>query len=677
MSRFLAKRKHFLILTLGILLIIFPLSFFLNVPKWDNIDCFLPYRYFISDYAWNGHWPWWNPFQNLGYPGYSDLQSGAWYPIVWISLLLGKYTITSLMIELVFHFLLAGWGMFYLSRLFFNDSRIGLLLGLSYGLSGFMVGSTQLMIFLIPTAWLPWILYFLFSWFKNFKNKYLILSALSISMHITGSSPAYTIVLIYILLGIFIYQFLKQSQRKIFVLRSTWLLLLVAGLILPYITSFLDFAPYFNRLSPLQSDRLLGLNPWTLPSYISFILPYGVLADSSLFSITDLSCRNSYLGLLSIGVAIFFLLKMKFQKKHWILISLLVLSMVLAAGKETLFYDWILHLPGFGRFKHPSMYRTYIILLLLLLAGFGYQEVLKKEQNYQVRNVLIGIGLLILGIVIFSWQTTNGSNLIEAFGDLFSSKERPKQTLASLLIVNGVFSFMVICIGFVLMSSKRITVFTVLVVITLLDLGIHARMTSKTTMVYSGVSYGESQNFFNELPNEMNQSVAHENFKKLDGKSGLKHCCGIWRNVSTFHKTLSYQGHNPTAFSRYDKATNSDFSLQSHLEHPLFYSPNKELVLNHPKIGYNKFEIFVKNPSEKSQVLILNQNYHHLWEVRAKEVKLQPLVHQDLTIRVDVPSSFIGKISFEYDSKKTKFAFILSLALYIGLAFIVIRNRFL
>ena len=135
MLNFLIKNKFKITLLVLVLISLWQLSFFVFISKWDNIDAYLPYRYFISDYLWNGHFPFWNSFQQLGTPVYSDLQSGAWYPITWVLMLFGKYTITSLTLEIISCYIIAGLGFFKLSNYIHSDNRVALLLGFSYALS--------------------------------------------------------------------------------------------------------------------------------------------------------------------------------------------------------------------------------------------------------------------------------------------------------------------------------------------------------------------------------------------------------------------------------------------------------------------------------------------------------------------------------------------------------------
>ena len=163
------KYQYQILLVFIVLIALYPLSLFIYIPKWDNINGYLPYRYFASDFIWNGYLPLWNPFQNMGYPAYSDLQSGVWNPIVWIIMIFGKYTINSLIVDLLLCYIFSGLGMMKLGAYLFKCKKTAFILGISYSLSGFMVGSSQLMVFLIAMTWFPWIIYTLLQFFKTFK----------------------------------------------------------------------------------------------------------------------------------------------------------------------------------------------------------------------------------------------------------------------------------------------------------------------------------------------------------------------------------------------------------------------------------------------------------------------------------------------------------------------------
>lgn len=126
--------------------------------KFDNTMAFMPYRHFFS-VAWrDGLWPAWNPYINLGYAFPSDPQSGAWYPVFWLIALLQPYDLTSLKLEWLFHVWLAGAGMFFYVHKGLQARVLpAMTAAAGYMLSGFFVGTAQLLVFIIPAAWLPWL----------------------------------------------------------------------------------------------------------------------------------------------------------------------------------------------------------------------------------------------------------------------------------------------------------------------------------------------------------------------------------------------------------------------------------------------------------------------------------------------------------------------------------------
>src|SRR5687768_2172542 len=91
------------------LLVVFPflafwqIGWMQNTMKWDMIDQFFPYRYFIGECFNAGVLPSWNPYQFLGEPFHADPQSGFWYPVTWLLTLAGGYSVYTMNFEFVLH----------------------------------------------------------------------------------------------------------------------------------------------------------------------------------------------------------------------------------------------------------------------------------------------------------------------------------------------------------------------------------------------------------------------------------------------------------------------------------------------------------------------------------------------------------------------------------------------
>jgi len=693
---FLTQYKYPITLIALILLCIWPLSFFVFVPKWDNMGGYLPYRYFISDYLWNGHLPLWNPFQRLGYPGYSDLQSGCWNPITWIILLFGKYTVGSLMVELISYYVIAGLGMFKLSNYFYANSKTSLIIGLSYALSGFMVGSAQLMVFIIGVAWLPWCIYSVLKFFKTYELRYILLTSLCISINTSAASPAYTIILIYIFIFMFSFFLWKRRKnssdiRKI-LLGALAILCSSILLLLPYINSFIEFVPYFNRISKLPYGGFLLSNPFTIVHYISFVFPYTVISSTDIFNPTDTTLRNGYFGVVGFFFflsAVLSVFNKKLELKYVPFFILFMLSLVLAAGSNTFIYKYFYHLPGFGIFRHPSFFRAYSIFCALLAGGFVLNQVIINNYIPKKTTVfLIASVILLVIIASFAFLKSSLSEIIEVLSNVYYHKEISTATIYTHLAVNTFLILFLIALVVVLKKIFNLSLFFTLLIFVCLDLGIQATLSAPTTIYYN-FSYKSVSQYFEHLPNDINQKDNKTPLKYLDEKQGLLSVNGIWKNLSTFNKTLSCVGENPMRFSAFDEAEKNG-ALQRNIENSILFFPKKKYTkgdslqqgliwgvetpvnivdkstkIDNIKIDYNAFDGQVENNAQEKQWLLLNQNYHHLWKAYYNNELIPVRKVNEMIMGVEIPAKSNGKIQFVYESPRTKYALVISLLSYL------------
>ena len=205
---------------------------------------------------------------------------------------------------------------------------------------------------------------------------------------------------------------------------------------------------------------------------------------------------------------------------------------------------------------------------------------------------------------------------------------------------------------------------------------------------------------FENLPNEINQEPVTISLKDIS--DGNFHINSLWRNKSTYSKTIYYKGHNPTKFSSYIELEKNN-GLNLIIENPVFFIPfneiqrpenqilkpnigwnlpnrihaQKETKIINAQIGYNSFTVNVKNPSEKASLVALSQNYHHLWKatIDGKAVKIHKI--NSGIMGVEIPALYSGNIYFSFSpSVLLKISFFVSLFGYIVIAYIVFRiNR--
>jgi hypothetical protein len=105
--------------------------------KWDMLDCYLPWRFFVGESIQNGVFPLWNPYQHLGYPIHADLRS-VFYPEAFIIGLFGGYSVYTLHFLFVAYISLASLGMYLLAGHFTRNIYARFMAGMVYLLSGFL-----------------------------------------------------------------------------------------------------------------------------------------------------------------------------------------------------------------------------------------------------------------------------------------------------------------------------------------------------------------------------------------------------------------------------------------------------------------------------------------------------------------------------------------------------------
>ena len=693
--RNIKQYKTPLLLSFIIVLSVWPFSFYIYPPKWDSIDCFLPFKYFWSNHVIEGHWPFWNPYQNLGYPAYSDLQSGLWSPISWLMVFLfGKYSAVSLSTEVTLYFLIAGLGVYKYSKIISENKSVRFFCGITFSLCGFMVGTTQIMVFIMGIAWLPWILYFTRRLYQTVKLKYILLLGLFVALEVTSASPAYTIILIYILLFLIGLYTCRTGANKL-KLFSYFACsgIVVVFLTLPYIVSFLEFQPYFGRLGKLKYTSWIYEGSFDFAEYISFLFPISTLSKSEFWGATDLTLRNGYFGVFGLAFFIFGLIKTRHSLKTKLFFFMSIAFLVLAAGDYTPLYKLAYYLPGFGTFRHPSFFRSYALLFFVLIAGIGFREyrLNKRNFNWIIFSLLCfsSVGLL------FSWK--NGiSQIGNLTKDIFDYVEKPEYSTTTFLLLNSI--ILISLISLFLLASKRITKNPEIVVLifVVLDLGIVSQITSPTTMSLPTQTTQDFSDFFNRIPLEINQEATSTPLNQIKSRVQDFEPYPVWMNVATFTKRVSYTGANPTQMRSLNILENNG-GLENIIQNPIFFTSkfivdsaslalepntawgtdivNNQLQINKGIIGYNSFSVNVNNPIDKEGLVLLNQNYHELWKAKMNGVECEIIAVNDGIMGVVIPGLLKGNVSFVFDSPTTRWMAYTSISGYLILAFLLLFKK--
>ncbi|MCO6498682.1 MAG: hypothetical protein J5I50_13590 [Chitinophagaceae bacterium] len=237
-------------------------------------------------------------------------------PITWVIASTAGYNAYSFTMETLLYIFIGGLGMYKLTSFWGIRRNIGIIAGVALMCSGYMTGHLQHINWLSGAAFLPWCLLLLLRYLKSPSPKRGIATIILFYLLISSSHPGIIIGAFYFFAGILFFQLfnkgkssfcIRLDKRKIlsFIILLSGVLLLSAGLIAGYS----DIIPQFTR-GESGSFADSPAHTTSIQSWISLLLPMAV-AKKEVFFKSDLSLRNSYMGL----VLLTFLIIALFGKK--------------------------------------------------------------------------------------------------------------------------------------------------------------------------------------------------------------------------------------------------------------------------------------------------------------------------------------------------------------------------
>jgi hypothetical protein len=346
----------------------------------------------------------------------------------------------------------------------------------------------------------------------------------------------------------------------------------------------------------------------------------------------------------------------------------------LAAGDETFIFKILYNLPGFGVFRHPSMFRAFTIFCALLLAGFELKNILQNGLNKKQKVVGAFFLTLILISTAYTFTQTSFNESYILLRNTFHFGEFSESTFATHLFVNGILVLGLIYFIYMIHRIFRLSIFISLLAFVILDIGLQTRLTFPTTITYK-IPQQEVSTFFSALPNDISQEYNYTPLKTLDETQGLKSANGIWQNLSTFNKTISYVGVNPLRFKAFDEAK-EDGRLEHEIEKTILHFENENNTqLSDIFIDYNKFSGKINNSSNEEQKLVLAQNFHHLWNAKVNGSPIRIDMHNNFLMSVSIPPKTEGTVEFEYKSPTILYTFIISLFTYLLIIGYFVKER--
>jgi len=692
------------------------ITLFVHPVKYDMIDCYFPWRFYIGECLQHGKFPFWNPYQDLGYPIHADPSSGVWYPFVWIIGYFFGYNVYTIGMEMCIHVFIAAIGFYKLAKTLNLTNHVAVIAAVCYMLCGVFVGNAQHLTYTISACWIPFIInyYIKLSEQKTFLNA--IKTAIPLFLIITGGYPAFTFIFFYLMLLLFFYfgiKIFKENRKELlpFFYRNFLFIFFTVLLSSGILISVLQVMPYLSRTNSFTLANALFC-PFSPQSMVSFLLPFATLKNVEFFN-TDFSMSNAYFGIL---MFVFFVGGIFIRKPtiYNVLFGFALFSLLASFGKYLPVREFLFeHLPLMNLYRFPSVFRLFTIIGFILTGAFCFDKFLKQEFEKTTKNLKIVLIVMIIAflITIIVLRIVGYLNMVEFIkNDLLiastTSTIIQHVTFQSIIQIIILFSFLMIV--WKIKEKKRFVNITIGIIV--IELIISTQLNAPYTVYSAEFSAKETNHHIKKFPSGFPQlpDIAIDKVNSAEVYFGP-----FWRNVNIFQKQISSTSFNSFTFLGHQKFIDTTPQLYNEIlkNKIVFLSEtffkesdvekikkdsmftSKMLFFNseeYNKIALNKLKhtsgdsarlvyfapdsFIVKVISKKSQLLTLLQNNYSGWQVFLNRQPLPIYTSNKSLMSVVVPSG-TNEISFIYTNWQVIIACWISIiSLVLALGIIVIST---
>ncbi|MCZ6689378.1 MAG: YfhO family protein [Planctomycetota bacterium] len=381
-------------------------SFFLT----DTFNFFYPLKKTVIDILEAGALPHWNHLSAGGKPLIGGLQSGAFYPLNFVMIVLPFHR--GFPIFFVIHYLLAAWFTFRLARRMGLGPPSAAFAGLVFALSGYLVSMANSISIVMTLTWLP--LQILFALDLIDRGRWVDLASLVIvtAFAFLAGAPvtfAYGVGAVMLLIAVGLFRRGRGGEpwraRAIFALVFP---VLVFGVCAVQFLPAQDFARYSLRAEGIPYDDAAreSLHPLRLATYLSpFLfgnhavdLPYRFQVAPQIIILITI-----YLGVVPLLIAP--LAFIGTHRKPYFWLGALVVSLLLAFGKHLPLYRLVYEVvPYFDQFRSPFKALGIATFSVAILAGYGLETLLRGEDAARAARAILVSGIAwAIGLGIIVW----------------------------------------------------------------------------------------------------------------------------------------------------------------------------------------------------------------------------------------------------------------------------------
>jgi hypothetical protein len=343
-----------------------------------------------------GTYPLWNPYIFCGMPSYASLSFTPYvYPPAFITYVLQEYLHFPEMTWLLFHYLLAGVGMYLLARELGARSSVSILAGVAFmimpnfvAIGAYGHGSQAASIAYMPFA-------LLLSWrilrgYRRATMASLLAIVLGFQMLRGHVQIAYYTYLLIGLLFVFESIALVRARRPRAVATSAAFLagavLLAVGIAAVLLVPVRQYAAYSIRGGGGSGGLDYGYaTSWSLhpKEMLTFVFPWAFgYGAPTYWGAMPFTNYPNYLGIATVAFGLFALWYAR-DRRTWFLVAAIVFATVLSFGKylPILYGPMFKWFPYFNKFRVPVMALIVQQLAAVAVMAVGLEEFLRRREE--------------------------------------------------------------------------------------------------------------------------------------------------------------------------------------------------------------------------------------------------------------------------------------------------------
>ena len=394
-------------------LLFFPAATLQGVVFYGDAANYLPRLAFNTRALLAGRLPEWNPYLAGGYPHIADPGAMTFYPLQYPFFVLLP-TFAAFNYYLLFHYILAGVGMYAFARMLGVTRWGALLAGIMYLASGFMLAHFQHVNIIIAASWIPWLMLCVEWIWKETSLRAWAFGTIVVGLQILGGHiqiVAYGLLLAAAYTAFHILNAWRDHKRldRAFVRAMVLPCALIAGMVaLGIALASVQIIPTYELINFTQRGGRISYEfatSFSLPPerLVTLLAPYffggpkwGVVWGRGSF--LELA---GYVGIVGLTIAILGAFTWRRDRRVWFFIGLALVSLLLALGGFTPLYRIVFLFPFLNTMRAPGRFLLLADFAFAMLAAYGLDMFrLYLTRQAQTRAVKIFALVIALAAIV-------------------------------------------------------------------------------------------------------------------------------------------------------------------------------------------------------------------------------------------------------------------------------------